>query len=96
MAKIRVERGNVVLRVEDYEAQHYLSLGYNVTDETGAVIKASIPTDLGTLRSAYVEHISKIAALEKQVADLTSKLEAGTAEQAANSKPRKQTKKSNE
>lgn len=96
MAKVRVERGNVVLRVEEYEIQHYLNLGYNVTDEAGTVIQASIPNDIGTLRAAYVEHLAKISALEKQVADLTSKLEAGTAQGVDTAKRARNTRKKTE
>lgn len=69
---VRVERGNVVLKVKEYEVQRYLSLGYNVTDDNGNVLKEAIPNDVGTLQKHYVEHKKRIAELEEIVAKLTA------------------------
>lgn len=69
---IRVERGNVVLHVKDEEAQYYLSLGYNVTDECGTILQRSIPTNIGELQKYYIEHLQRISELEAQVASLTA------------------------
>lgn len=70
----RVERGNVVLTVKDHEVQHYLNLGYNLTDDAGNVLKRAIPTNIGELQTAYLEHTKKIAELEDTVAKLTAQL----------------------
>lgn len=72
----RVERGNVVLKVKDHEVQHYLNLGYNLTDEAGNILKESIPTNLGELQKAYLEHTKKIGELEETIAKLTAQLSA--------------------
>lgn len=64
---IRVERGNVVLDVKEDAVDHYLSLGYNVVDEQGRIIRAAIPTQLGVLQVAYVEKEAKIAELEAEI-----------------------------
>lgn len=72
----RVERGNVVLTVKEHEVQHYLNLGYNLTDEAGNILKKSIPTNIGELQTAYLEHTKKIAELEDTVAKLTAQLSA--------------------
>lgn len=69
---VRIERGNVVLKVQEHEVQRYLTLGYNVTDNTGKVLKAAIPNDLGTLQKCYLEHKAKIDELEAIVAKLTA------------------------
>lgn len=69
---VRIERGNVVLKVQEHEVQRYLKLGYNVTDNTGKVLKEAIPNDLGTLQRYYVEHKKKIEELEAIVAKLTA------------------------
>ena len=69
---VRIERGNVVLKVQEHEVQRYLTLGYNVTDETGAVLQEALPNDLGTLQRCYVEHKKKIEELEAIVAKLTA------------------------
>ena len=72
----RVERGNVVLQVKDYEVQHYLNLGYNLTDEAGNILRKSIPTNIGELQTAYLEHTKKIAELEDTIAKLKAQLSA--------------------
>ena len=69
---VRIERGNVVLKVQEHEVQRYLTLGYNVTDNTGKVLKEAIPNDLGTLQRHYVENKKKIEELEATVAKLTA------------------------
>ena len=69
---VRIERGNVVLKVQEHEVQRYLKLGYNVTDETGKVLQEALPNDLGTLQRYYVEHKKKIEELEAIVAKLTA------------------------
>lgn len=68
---VRIERGNVVLKVQEHEVQRYLKLGYNVTDETGKVLTEAIPNDLGTLQKHYIESKKKIEELEATVAKLT-------------------------
>ena len=69
---VRIERGNVVLKVQEHEVQRYLKLGYNVTDSTGKVLQEAIPNDLGTLQRHYIEHKKKIEELEAIVAKLTA------------------------
>ena len=69
---VRIERGNVVLKVQEHEVQRYLTLGYSVTDDTGKVLKSAIPNDLGTLQKCYLEHKAKIDELETIVAKLTA------------------------
>ena len=69
---VRIERGNVVLKVQEHEVQRYLKLGYNVTDNAGNVLQEAIPNDLGTLQKYYVEHKKKIEELESIVAKLTA------------------------
>lgn len=69
---VRIERGNVVLKVQEHEVQRYLKLGYNVTDDTGKVLKEAIPNDLGTLQKYYIEHKKRIEELEAIVARLTA------------------------
>jgi hypothetical protein len=68
---VRIERGNVVLKVQEHEVQRYLKLGYNVTDETGKVLKEALPNDLGVLQRYYVEQKKRIEELEAIVAKLT-------------------------
>jgi hypothetical protein len=69
---VRIERGNVVLKVQEHEVQRYLTLGYSVTDDTGKVLQSAIPNDLGTLQKCYLEHKAKICELEAIIAKLTA------------------------
>ena len=52
---------------------YYLSQGYNVIDEGGNVIKASVPKELGTLQKAYIENAKTIEALQNELAELIAK-----------------------
>lgn len=70
---VTVQRENVILQVPEEWVDRYLDQGYCVIDRFGNVIKASIPTDLGLLQKAYVEHTQKIAELEKQIQELQQK-----------------------
>ena len=74
MAKIKVRKGNEVLRVEENLASYYLNKGFNVIEEDGTIIRAALPNDIGTLQTAYIEHLAKIKSLEEEVAKLTSEL----------------------
>ena len=69
---VRIERGNVVLKVQEHEVQRYLKLGYNVTDDSGKVLQEALPNDLGLLQKYYIEHKKKIEELEAIVAKLTA------------------------
>lgn len=69
---VRIERGNVVLKVQEHEVQRYLTLGYNVTDDAGKVLQEAIPNDVGTLQRYYIEQKRKIEELEACVAKLTA------------------------
>ena len=90
MAKVRVERGNVVLKVEENEVQRYLNLGYNVTNDRGEIIQASIPSNLGELQLAYVENQKRIEELEYLVDQL---LEEVNSKQETAPKTRKKSTK---
>lgn len=65
---VEVERGNVVLKIPEQEIERYLDQGYNLIDENGNVIKASLPRDVGSLQLAYIQH-------EKEIAELKAELE---------------------
>lgn len=67
MGKAFVKRANVLLEVEDFEVDRYIDLGYNLVTENGQVLKRCIPSDLGTLKQAYINHSSKIKELEKEL-----------------------------
>ena len=84
----RVQRANVVLQVEDHEIQHYLSMGYNLIDERGGVLKEAVPYSIGVLQAKYLEHIKRIAELENTVAQLTAQLNSAPTEAKKNRRSR--------
>ena len=95
-----VRRANVVLEVKtDEEAERYLDMGYNITDEWGNVLKACVPTDAGVLRRYYIEHTKTIAQLEAKVAELEAELKnarkSATAAKPATAKATKSKKAEN-
>lgn len=67
---VTVQRANVILTVSEQQVDYYLSQGYNVIDEHGNVIKASMPKDLGTLQKAYADHVAEIEALKEEIRKL--------------------------
>ncbi len=76
--KVTVQRANVVLQVSPQQVDYYMTQGYNVINEQGEVIKASVPRDLGTLQKAFVENQTEIESLKTEIADLKKKLKKVT------------------
>ena len=72
--KVTVQRANVVLQISPQQVDYYLNQGYNVINERGEVIQASVPRDLGTLQKAFVEDKNTIEALQAEIAELKKKL----------------------
>lgn len=68
--KVIVQRANVVLYIDPEQLDYYMSQGYNVINDAGKVIRASVPNDLGTLQKAYVEHMAEIKSLKQQIEEL--------------------------
>lgn len=71
----RVERGNVVLHINDDEVERYLRMGFNLTNAVGNVITNAVPHDTTALQKAYIESQQKIEELEDTVAKLTAELD---------------------
>lgn len=67
---VQVERGNVILRVPEDDVQRFVGQGYNVIDDAGNVIQATVPKDLGTLQKAYVEQVQEIKKLKAEIENL--------------------------
>ena len=73
---VMVQRANVILKVSKEQLDYYMTQGYNLIDEKGHILKASVPKDLGTLQKAYVDHEAEIKELKAQIAELANKLTA--------------------
>lgn len=68
--KVIVQRANVVLSINPQQLDYYMSQGYDVINEKGEVVQASVPRDLGTLQKAFLEHTAKIEELEAEIKKL--------------------------
>lgn len=75
---VTIQRANVILRVPEDEVEKYYSKGYDILDNNGNVVKASVPNDLGTLQKAYIDRGIIIEELEREIADLKKQLKAKT------------------
>ena len=71
---VRVERGNVVLDIDKHEVDHYLTLGFNVIDDMGRIVRAAVPTSLGKLQAEYVANQIEIANLQAEVERLNAEI----------------------
>jgi len=75
-----IEKGNKVRRVADDEKtlQHYLDLGFKITDGKGNTLKQGIPSDVNTLQSYYVQHLQEIEQLKNEIETLKAKATKST------------------
>lgn len=70
---VKVQRANVILTISESQIDYYMSQGYNIIDESGNVIKESVPKELGTLQKAFVENRAEIERLKKEIEKLKKK-----------------------
>lgn len=91
---ITVRRGGSYLTVPAVTADTYLAKGYDIVDEAGNVLQASVPNDLNVLKIAYKQHIAEIKALKARIAELESQSVAEPEEKVEEiEKPVKSTRK---
>lgn len=62
-----VRRANVVLDIQDYEVDRYVSMGYDVIDANGNVLVATMPREVTALQKAYIDHLAEIERLNSQI-----------------------------
>jgi len=67
---VTVRRGGSYLTIPRLAVDRYIAKGYDVVDEAGNVIEASIPNDINILKRAYEEHIAEIKRLKEEIAKL--------------------------
>lgn len=84
---VNVQRANVILTVEDDEAEKYFEKGYNILDSYGNIVKASVPNDLGTLQKAYVDLQEQLKQRDAMIADLQGQIASLISKPAEESQP---------
>ena len=80
---IYAERGNRVKEISEQDIDKYVEQGYQIKDESGRVIKDTIPTDPQILKTAYINSRAKIESLEAEIKAL--KDEVARLKESANS-----------
>ena len=71
---VKMRRKNVFLDVVPELVDKYMAKGYDIVDATGNVLKKSVPTDIASLKSAYDQHVKKIAELEETIKNLKAEI----------------------
>lgn len=90
---VRVRRGGSYLTIPVNAVDRYMAKGYDVVNDNGDVLKASVPNDINALKRAYAQHLEEIAELKAEIAQLKArKSEKQTTTETA--EPKKSTAKS--
>lgn len=71
--EVMVRRGNVYLRIPEYQIKEYLAKGFDVIDDNGNVVQASVPNDVNALKVAYVELTNRVKELEEELKAVKAK-----------------------
>ena len=67
---VTVRRGGSYLTIPVLAIERYKAKGYDVVDQQGNVLDASIPNDVNVLKRAYEQHIAEIKSLKEEIAKL--------------------------
>ena len=78
--EIRIRKANKVLRVSENEVAKYIAIGYDVIDNKGNVVQASVPHDPNILQKAFIDNQATISALKDEVTQLRVAVAQLTAE----------------
>lgn len=78
--EIRIRKANKVLRVSENEVAKYIAIGYDVIDNKGNVVQASVPHDPNILQKAFIDNQATISALKDEIAQLRVAVAQLTAE----------------
>ena len=70
---VTVRRGGSYLTIPAGAIDRYKAKGYDVVDDNGNVLDASIPNDINILKKAYEQHTAEIARLKEEIARLKEK-----------------------
>lgn len=84
---IKVVKGNVVLRVDDSLLDFYVNKGYTAKTLAGEVIKEAVPTDVDSLRKAYIQSKGEIKALKEKINALNEEIASLKAQPKRTSQP---------
>ena len=92
METVKVQRANVVLRINADQVERFLAQGYNVLDDSNKIVMEAVPHDTSELRRCYIEHKKTIAEQELEIENLKNKIKE--LEKAEEPKPKQTRAKS--
>lgn len=72
---IKVVKGNVVLQVKESLMDHYVNKGYTAKSLDGKIIKEAVPSDIQSLKKAYLQIKAENETLKEEIKELKSKLD---------------------
>lgn len=84
---IKVVKGNVVLRVDDSMLDFYVNKGYTAKTLDGTILKEAVPTDVNSLRQAYIKSRAEIKTLKEKVEALEAELASKKSQPKASAQP---------
>lgn len=79
---IRVRKGNKILKISEDAIDRYMSQGYSVIDEAGAVINKATPVDTTILKMEYLKMSDEIDSLKSTIGELEGTIEQLKTEKA--------------
>ena len=83
---VRVRRGGAFLTISKDLVDRYMAKGFDVVDDNGKVLKASVPNDVATLQKAFEEHVARIKELETKLAEAQQEINKLKAQPVKHSK----------
>ena len=83
---VKVRRGGTILHISKNLVDRYMAKGFDVVDDKGNIVQASVPNDVTTLKLAYETHIAQIKKLETELSEARQEIEKLKAEPVKQSK----------
>ena len=80
---IYAERGNKVVSISEDAISRYVEQGYVIKDASGKILRDTVPTDMASLKKAFIECREENKALKEEIAKLNAQLVEKTTQKAA-------------
>ena len=78
--EITVRKANRVVTVNENEVAKYTAIGYDIVDNKGNVVQASVPHDPNVLRKAFIDNQEIIKEYKATIEQLKQRISALEAE----------------
>ena len=71
---VQAQKGNKILRISEDAVERYLSMGYSIIGDDGAVVKQGVPVDNNQLKLAYNQNMREIESLKAEIISLKEQI----------------------